>query len=109
MILLSIIGNLGGVPNVRTTAEGREFMSFSVAVTNRDKSTTWVSVSANMQSSLLPYMTKGRQVYVRGDMRVEMYKNEPSINVHAERIELCGGKDKEQDTEPAPVENDTTY
>ena len=90
MLQLQIIGNIGRVPEVKTTNQGKEFITFSVAVNNRDKSTTWISMIANKQESLLPFLTKGKQVFAEGQMWVEMFNNQPVINMRAERIELCG-------------------
>lgn len=109
MIQLLILGNLGSAPTVRTAANGREFMTFSVASTNRDKSTTWVNCVANKMESILPYLEKGRQVLVQGSCEIKVYKNEPDISLHADWIQLAGervNKDSSQEV-PTPQEADT--
>ena len=106
MFRLSIIGNLGAAPTIRTAANGREFMSFSVAISHRDKSTTWVNVTGNKQEKLMDYLTKGRQVYVTGDGAIEMYKGQPDVTIYADRIELCGkSNDQQEQAETSKEEN----
>lgn len=91
-----IIGNLGHNAETVTMNDGTQKMRFSVAVNGRGDSLTWFGVLARMQEKLLPYLTKGRQVYVMGDISAELYDGKISLNVYADRIELCGGKESQQ-------------
>lgn len=110
MVNLLVLGNLGNVPTVRTAANGREFMTFSVASTNRDKSTTWVNVIANKMENILPYLEKGRQVLVSGSCEVKVYKNEPDIQLHADWVQLAGNKEvKEPSQEVATPQDADTF
>lgn len=95
---LVIIGNVGREPQVRTTKNGKEFVEFSVAVSNSDKSTIWVSVIMNHSSKVVDYIKKGKQLYLEGTFSVEVYKGEPSITLFANEIKLLGNSDNSQKT-----------
>lgn len=88
-----IIGNLGHNAEAVTMNDGTQKMRFSVAVNGRGDKQTWFGVLARMQEKLLPYLTKGRQVFVMGDISAELYDGKISLNVYADKIELCGGKE----------------
>lgn len=103
---VSLIGNIGNPAQVRVTADGKELVSFSVATTNRDKSTTWFGVVGRNSEKLLPYLSKGRQVYVHGDLEVSLYKGNIDLSVFADRIELCGKGDNDTQAEHAPTPQD---
>lgn len=90
MLQLQVIGNIGRTPSVQTNAKGIEFISFSIAANGSNGETTWVSVIAHKSDGLLPYLTKGKQVFAQGHAWVEMYNNTPVVNMRADRIELCG-------------------
>ena len=78
---LIIVGNLGRDPELRYTPQGTAVCNFTVATSERRKSasgepeetTTWFRVSAwGRQAELAnEFLTKGRQVYVEGRLRVE--------------------------------------
>lgn len=89
---LAIIGNVGRNADKKVATNGREFMSFSVAVSQRDSTTMWVSVVAPARDGIIPYIVKGRQIYCEGDLEVKMYKNAPEIDLFADVIELVGNK-----------------
>lgn len=108
MKLIQIIGNLGQEPKLRTSANGRELMTFSVAVTNKDKTTTWFNIVANKMQGILPYLTKGRQLYVLGELELKTYKGEIDATIFAEIVQLCGGKDETTNNPPTPTNNPPT-
>lgn len=78
-----IVGNLGRDPETRHTPQGNAVCKFSVATSDRRKgadgqmeeTTTWFRVSVwGRQAELAQeYLTKGRQVYVEGRLRLEEY------------------------------------
>lgn len=113
MFTISIIGNLGSDAVERKTANGKSIMTFSVAAQKGEKNVLWVNVVANLQDGLLPYLKKGKQVFVTGHGDVEMYKGTPDIKVSATYIALCGGKMDESDSNTPTVneeeEKDNTY
>lgn len=84
-----IIGNLGANAMRRNTSEGRELMTFSVAVNDR-KGTTWFNVVSSYREKQFPFLERGQQVTVTGDLSVSSYNGSPDISVNADKIELCG-------------------
>lgn len=80
---LIIVGYLGRDPELRYTPQGTAICKFSVATTERRKNqtgepedhTTWFRVTAwGKQAEIArEYLTKGKQVYVEGRLRVEEF------------------------------------
>ncbi len=119
MLQLTIIGNLGQDAKIQVS-NGNEFLSFSLAHNNvvvtvdettgeeiKRETTYWVSVTSN-QLKLAPYLKKGSQVFVQGDMSLRPYKDDKGqhqvgINLRASKIQLLGSKketaEKEQTAE----------
>lgn len=95
------MGNIGNPAQTRVTADGKQLVTFSIAVNNRDKSTTWYGIVGRVSDNLLPYLSKGRQVFVMGDLEVKMYNGNIDLSVFADRIELCGnGKEETPNNNP---------
>lgn len=92
MKTIDLIGNVGRDAKQTTTANGKDIMRFSLGVTNRDGSTTWISVVATYRPNLVNYIVKGRQLFVRGDFDARVYNDEVEINCYADKIELIGKK-----------------
>lgn len=75
MFKTEIIGNLGCNAEKKTIND-REYVSLRVALTLREKGedgkyvekTHWVDVLYRFNESLLPYLTTGSEVYVRGTL-----------------------------------------
>ncbi|MBX3276784.1 MAG: single-stranded DNA-binding protein [Acidobacteria bacterium] len=100
-----IVGNLGRDPETRHTPQGNVVCKFSVATSERRKgadgqteeTTTWFRVSVwGRQAELAQeYLTKGRQVYVEGRLRLEEYTDREgnkriSPEVNATDIQFIG-------------------
>ena len=98
-----IVGNLGRDPELRYTPQGTAVCNFTVATSERRKNasgeqeetTTWFRVSAwGRQAELAnEFLTKGRQVYVEGRLRVEEYtdrdgKPRTSLEINATDIQF---------------------
>lgn len=83
-----IIGHVGAAPKQRISAKGETFYTFNVAVAERDKSTTWVQCIINGERKIMQYIDKGRQVLARGDFRVSVYKDSPTIELRVDTLEL---------------------
>lgn len=83
-----IIGHVGAAPKQRISAKGDTFYTFNVAVSERDKTTTWVQCIMNGERKVIQYIDKGRQVLVRGDFRVSVYKETPTIELRVDTLEL---------------------
>jgi len=99
MLEIQLIGHLGRDPEARYTPEGVIVTSFPVAVNIRKDETIWVEVSAwrELGERCHQYLTKGRQVFVRGVPTVEAFtrKNgEPGagLKVTASVVQFLGGK-----------------
>jgi single-strand DNA-binding protein len=95
-----IIGNLGRDPEMRYTPGGQAVTSFNVAATRtwttaggeRRSSTEWFNVVAwgNLAEICNEYLTKGRRVYVEGELRTYGWE-EPSGKKHF-RTELVASE-----------------
>ena len=84
-----IVGNLGGDPEMRYTADGTPVTSFSVATNrswkNQDGSqgeeTVWFRISAwrRLAETCAQYLSKGRQVMVEGRLTPDRATGGPRI------------------------------
>ena len=116
MLQAMIIGNLGANASIKES-NGRKFVSMNVAHTDRItsngqtvESTQWVSVSLNHYSEkLIPYLVKGAKVFVQGKLFTRIWRDKEGnsnvgINILADTIELCGGRnDAAQTTQQSPA------
>lgn len=95
MFKAMIIGNLGKDAEEREH-NGKKFLSFTVAVSEKDKDnnerTQWINVTTT-QLSLKDYLKKGKQVYIIGDQKNDVYESKPDIRVWADEIQLLGKKE----------------
>lgn len=105
MKCITIIGNLGANAVRRMTSDGRELMSFNVAVNQGEDSTIWFNCVGNLREKVFPYLVKGQCVCVIGDLRPGIYNNSLDLSVNIDKIELCGARPKEEAT---PVEETTS-
>ena len=112
---LEIIGNLTKDPETRTTTNGKDVCSFTVAVNrrqsaqqkqnNQDPGADYFRVSAWQERGRVcqKYLTKGSKVYVSGTVSVRVYTNnkgEPAgqMEVRADQIEfLSSASEKKVD------------
>lgn len=101
MKCITIIGNLGANAVRRMTSDGRELMSFNVAVNQGEDSTIWFNCVGNLREKVFPYLVKGQCVCIVGDLKPGIFNNALDLSVNIDKIELCGAKPKE---EAAPVE-----
>ena len=106
---ITIVGYLGRDPELKTTPQGTALCKFSVATTERKKGatgeqeelTTWFRVTVwGRQAELAnEYLSKGRQVYVEGRLRVEEYtdregNNRSSLEVNATDLQFLGQRNE---------------
>lgn len=99
MIILSVIGNLGADVEVREI-NGKRYASMRIASTQKrggNNTTTWVSVLATYSDfeNLIPYLKKGRSVFVNGEGNVKTYETKDKrtgvdVSLFASTITLCG-------------------
>ena len=106
MLEIQLIGNLGKDAEIKNV-NGRTFVAFNVASTekrNQEPRTTWVSCTLNGDGGgLTPWLKKGTQVFIRGNMAVNTYRaNDGStgidIRCFVDKIQLVGGKDGNNDS-----------
>lgn len=106
MLKIAVIGNLGSDARIEES-NGHKFVSFNVAHNDRfqdangavHESITWVSCALNGDGGkLLPFLVKGRQVYVEGKGSTRVYSSPTlrrmvaGLNIAVDRIELIGGQ-----------------
>jgi single-strand DNA-binding protein len=104
---ITIVGYLGRDPELRYTPQGTALCKMSIATTEKRKNvtgeteehTTWFRVTAwGRQAELAnEYLTKGRQVYVEGRLRLEEYTDREgqkrfSAEVSATEIQFLGNR-----------------
>lgn len=96
---ITIIGNLGADAVRRMTSDGRELMSFNVAVSRGEQSPLWFNCVGNLRDKLLPFLVKGQCVCVIGDLRAGVYNNAVDLSVGIDSVELCGSRPEEKKDE----------
>lgn len=84
-----ICGNLGANAVQRVTSDGKQLMSFNVAV-NEQESCIWFNCIGNLRERLFPYLVKGQAVCVMGDLRPKVYNGQLDLQINVERCELVG-------------------
>lgn len=91
MLQLSIAGNVGQEPELRTTPSGSAVLNFSVGVSywsaaDREKQTQWVRVAVwgKRGEGLAKVLAKGAKVACCGEMRVRTYEGRSGTGVSVE-------------------------
>lgn len=99
---LYIIGNVCKDPEIRTTQQGIQVCSFSVAVNGRknkdgSENTQFFNISAwrNLAETCARYLQKGRKCAVIGPVSVREYEKKDgtkgfSLEVNADEVEFIG-------------------
>ena len=105
MAKVFIIGNVGRDPEQRYTQSGDPISTFSVAVNNRRRNpdgsftdeTEWFRVSASRRLAEIAqqYVTKGRQIFVEGRLRLDRWTGQDgqprtTLDVFATDLQLLG-------------------
>ena len=113
---MTIIGRLTGDPEHRTTANGKEVTTFTVAVNKKGKDhieADYFRVSAwgEMGNNCHKYLAKGKKAAVTGSVSVSAYKDRDgnprgNLEVYAQAVEFLSPKDQEQGTESKPQGED---
>lgn len=102
---VSLIGNLGHDPEVRSTQDGRQVASFSLATSEswKDKSgdkkerTEWHKVvvfNENLISAVKSYVKKGSKLYVEGSLHTRKWTDKDGNEKYSTEVVLqnFGGK-----------------
>lgn len=97
---LTLIGNVGRDPDVRTTKGGTPVANFSVATNTYDPSqdgderTDWhrITVWDRQVAFIEEHVRRGSRVYVEGELRYGQYERDgvviPTAEVHARKVIL---------------------
>jgi len=124
----TIIGNLGGDPEMRYTPAGRAFTSFSVACNRtystgegeRKEETEWFRVTAwgKLAEVCSQYLNKGSRVYVEGRLSSRTWEGADgqkrfSLEVTANEMQILdsrvrgdsSGSDSQMAEEPADLDS----
>ena len=92
MLRVTLLGNLGGEPEVRFTQKGTQFVQFSVAVNQvrlgpdgeRQENTEWFRIKVSgRQTEFVQRLTKGNRVLVIGRLDIGHYQGkdgEPRVS-----------------------------
>ena len=114
MIKMQVIGNLGK-DCVVNTVNGKNVINFTIAHTekfkdsqgNNQERTTWVDCAYwTDRTSISPYLTRGKQVFVEGTPEVRSFTRQDgtsgaSLSLRVREVQLLGGKEGGA-TPPAP-------
>ena len=95
MIKISFIANIGQDALVRTSQEGKEFISFNACAKKKKKKSHWISCSSNSFIKLAPWLKKGQCIYGEGFITTRVYvardgSNQVGLNCHLTQLELVG-------------------
>lgn len=108
MLQLSLIGTLGHDATEKTI-NGKNYLAYSVAVTE-NKNTTWVDVMTRCENSnLKAYLKKGAKVYLQGNLSISAYTNKAgtavaSITLWSRELEIVKFVDAANgDAAPSPA------
>lgn len=104
---IAIVGRLGRDPETKFTEQGTQITTFSVACNNRDETTTWFNVSAfaKLGEICANYLTKGKQVFIAGDLHIRQYEKKDgtpgvSYDIRANSMQMLGSKGDNGNTAP---------
>ena len=102
MNVFSFTGNIGKEAEIRHTANGDAVTGFNVAVKSgygQNEKTVWVKCSlfGKRGEAVAPYLLKGQQVAVSGELSIQEWTNKEGekvtdIAVRANDVTLIGGK-----------------
>lgn len=111
---ITIAGHIGRDAELRYTQGGDAVASFSVAVNNRDETTTWYrcSIWRKYAEVLTPLLTKGKVVTVIGDFAPRQYEAKDgtmqwSFDIQASNVIVAGdgGRDGTPQSTPDNMED----
>ena len=72
-------------------------------VGDTEDKTLWITCFVNFDTKIMEYIKKGTQVYVTGDIFIDVFKKEdgnciPSVTMNVSRVELLGKSEKKDET-----------
>lgn len=97
MKAITIAGRVGRDAVTRNTPQGDQVTGFSVAVDEGygdKKRTVWFDMSfwGKRGASVAPFLTKGAQVTVSGDLSTREHEGKTYLTIRANDLTLQGGK-----------------
>lgn len=99
-----LTGNLGKDAELKSNKNGKSFLTFSVASTERNydgsRETEWINCTMHGGEKLQPFLTKGTKVAIYGKPKEKNGDNDkPVLFLNVTELELLGGQ--EQKKEPS--------
>lgn len=112
---VTLIGNIGREPEVRTTANGKSVANFSVATSVKragQDQTQWHRVTCydKLADIAAQYAKKGRQVYIDGKLNYSTYTDKQGVEktvteIIANELQLLGRQEQTED-KPKPAQDE---
>ena len=81
----------------------KDFISlFHQSLKELEDKTLWITCFVNFDTKIMEYIKKGTQVYVTGDIFIDVFKKEdgnciPSVTMNVSRVELLGKSEKKEE------------
>lgn len=102
---VTLIGRLGKDPELKTTSNGKDFCTFSLATTEKykdEQKTQWHNCKAfgNQAKVIAEYMKKGDPLVVLGSIEYSEYDGKWYTNIMVQRFEFVPGGKKSDVTAP---------
>jgi single-strand DNA-binding protein len=112
---VTLIGNLGGDPELRTTPGGTSVATFTLATNeswndkdgNRQERTEWHRIVAwgRLAEICGQYLSKGRQVYIEGRLQTRSWEDKQgnqrkTTEIVAREMLMLGGRGESGDRQP---------
>ena len=121
MLRVSLLGNMGGEPEVRYTAKGTQLVTFSVAVNQvrngpdgeRQENTEWFRIKvANRQGEFVQRLTKGTRVLVIGRLDIGHFQGRDgtmrtSFDVWSDEVQVMSARGAPVDADNGLLEADS--
>lgn len=97
---VTLIGNLGKDPEIRTTGDGKEIANFSIATSEtwKDKTTgekkdktEWhrvVCFNEGLTRAIKSYVKKGSKIYIEGQLQTRKWTNQEGQEVYTTEVIL---------------------
>lgn len=105
MQIITVSGNLGRDPELRSTQGGDDILNFSVGVQQgwgERASTNWFrcSVWGKRAKTLADKLRKGSRVFVVGELTIGEYQSKPQYEIRVSELDFSKAAGGEQRSEP---------
>ena len=107
---VTLLGNVGKDPEIKTTTTGKKVATFSLATTEKygdNSKTSWHSIVVweKLAEICEKYVKKGSQIFIEGKISYRDYTDKNGVKhniteVVAHEIKLLGGRPAETQQEP---------